>query len=409
VPASTGAGRMLSLIRGGHAATRSELALQTGLSRSTIAERVRALLTHELVYEAGGSTSTGGRPANMLAFNRGAGVVLAADLGATLCRLALTDLSGALLAERAVYIDITRSLRHVLGLVRERFTELLDAAGCASAEVWGVGVGIPGRATRGDPPAPAAAPAWDRLAISRWFSALYDAPVLVDVDLNVMALGESGTHWRDVEHLLYVKVGDGIGCSIVAGHRIHRGAQGIAGDIGHIRLAGRDDVVCRCGNVGCLEAVAGGRALAATLAAAGLPARTGRDVVRLVGAGEPLALQAVRDAGRALGEVLAGAVSFFNPGAIVIGGELSGAHVQLLAGVREVAFERSLPMATRNLRMGHGELGERAGVIGAAVMVIEHLLAPETVDRVLITRRRAPRARAPRSSAPRAPSSAPLP
>jgi predicted NBD/HSP70 family sugar kinase len=198
-----------------------------------------------------------------------------------------------------------------------------------------------------------------------------------------MVLGEHWAYWRDTEHLMYVKIGTGIGCGIVSGRRIHRGAQGAAGDIGHVRLAGHDDVVCRCGNLGCLEAVAGGRALAAQLSRAGLPAASSRDVVALVKAGEPLAMQAVRDAGRCLGEVLAGCVNFFNPSAIVIGGDLAEAHQQLLAGVREVAFGRSLPMATRDLRLGCTELGDRAGVIGAGIMVVEHVLAPETIDRAL--------------------------
>jgi len=169
----------------------------------------------------------------------------------------------------------------------------------------------------------------------------------------------------------------------VAGRRIHRGAQGAAGDIGHVRLAGHDDVVCRCGNIGCLEAVAGGRALAAKLSAAGLHAESSREVVALVRAGEPQAIQAVRDAGRYLGEVLAGCVNFFNPGAIVIGGDISEAHQQLLAGVREVIFQRSLPLATGDLRIVPSRLGDRAGAIGAAIMVIEHVLAPEAVDRAI--------------------------
>ena len=226
-------------------------------------------------------------------------------------------------------------------------------------------------------------PGWNGFPIPRWFAGRYDAPVLVDNDVNIMALGEHWTHWRELEHLLYVKVGTGIGCGIVADRHIHRGAQGAAGDIGHIRIAGHDDVICRCGNAGCLEAVAGGRALAERLAEAGLDARTSRDVVRLVRAGEPLAIQIVRDAGRALGEVLAGAVNFFNPGAIVIGGDISDAHQQLLAGVREVAIRRSLPMATRDLRMVPSQLGDRAGVVGAAIMVIEHILDPEAIDKAI--------------------------
>ena len=144
-----------------------------------------------------------------------------------------------------------------------------------------MGVGVPGPVafSRGEPVAPPIMPGWDGFSIPDWFGKHYDAPVLVDNDVNIMALGEHWTHWRDIEHLLYVKIGTGIGCGIVAGRRIHRGAQGAAGDIGHVRLAGHDDVICRCGNIGCLEAVAGGRALAANLTAAGLHAESSRDVV----------------------------------------------------------------------------------------------------------------------------------
>ena len=227
----------------------------------------------------------------------------------------------------------------------------------------GIGVGVPGPVafSRGEPVAPPIMPGWDGFSIPDWFAKHYDAPVLVDNDVNIMALGEHWTHWRDIEHLLYVKIGTGIGCGIVAGRRIHRGAQGAAGDIGHVRLAGHDDVVCRCGNIGCLEAVAGGRALAANLTAVGLHAESSREVVALVRAGEPQAIQAVRDAGRYLGEVLAGCVNFFNPGAIVIGGDISEAHQQLLAGVREVIFQRSLPLATGDLRIVPSPAGRPRG------------------------------------------------
>jgi predicted NBD/HSP70 family sugar kinase len=381
----TGAGRVLRLIREGQAVTRADLARRTGLARSTVAQRVDTLIAHRLVYEAGGRASTGGRPPTVLAFNENAGVVLAADLGATHSRLAVADLSGDPLVEQAYDLDIATGPDLVLGWVQERYEELLAGAGRTMSEVLGIGVGItaPVAAGRGEPVAPPIMPGWDGFSIPRWFATHYDAPVLVDNDVNIMALGEHWTHWRDVEHLLYVKVGTGIGCGIVADRHIHRGAQGAAGDIGHIRIAGHDDIVCRCGNVGCLEAVAGGRALAQRLSEAGLPARSSRDVVGLVRSGEPLAIQIVRDAGRYLGEVLAGAVNFFNPGAIVIGGDIADAHQHLLAGVREVAIRRSLPMATRDLRMVPSQLGDRAGVIGAAIMVIEHILDPEAIDRAI--------------------------
>jgi predicted NBD/HSP70 family sugar kinase len=321
----------------------------------------------------------------VLAFNEGAGVVLVADLGATHARLVVADLAGAPLAEVALDLDIAQGPERVLAVVDERFGELLEDAERAPADVRGIGFGVPGPVAHatGQPVNPPIMPGWDGFSIPSWFAERYAAPVLVDNDVNIMALGEHWTHFRDCEHMLFVKVGTGIGSGIVAGSEIHRGAQGSAGDIGHISVAGQDDVVCRCGNVGCLEAVAGGRALAQALTDAEVPAANGRDVVRLVQAGEPAAIRAVRRAGRQLGEVLAGCVNFFNPGTIVIGGDLAEAHQQLLAGIREVIFQRSLPLATGDLRIVPSRLGDRAGVTGAAVMVIEHVLAPGAIDRAI--------------------------
>jgi predicted NBD/HSP70 family sugar kinase len=382
-PASAGA--LLNLIREEVAVTRADLARATGLARSTVAQRVDTLLASGLVYDAGGSVSTGGRPPLVLAFNRDAGVVLAADLGATHARLAVSDLAGTPLAEQAADLDIALGPRHVLEWADGRFTELLDEVGRRPDEVRGIGVGVPGPVEFGSgrPVNPPIMPGWDDFPIPAWFDGRYGAPVLVDNDVNIMARGEHWLHWRDTDHLLMIKVGTGIGCGIVADGRIHRGARGAAGDIGHIRVAGSEDVVCRCGNIGCLEAIAGGQALAERLAEQGVDAARSRDVVRLVRSGHSGAIRMVRDAGRTLGEVLAGTVNFFNPAVIVIGGDIAEAREQLLAGVREGIFSRSLPLATRDLRIVPSRLGDRAGIIGAATMVIEHVLSPDAVDRSL--------------------------
>jgi predicted NBD/HSP70 family sugar kinase len=384
-PPTNGAGSLLRLIRSGDAVTRADLMRRTGLSRSTVTLRLEALLAREFVYEAGDGVSNGGRPPTVLAFNREAGVVLAADLGATHSRLAVCDLAGLALAERGVELDVASGAEQVLGYVNACFTELLGEASRAGTDVRGIGIGVPGPVafSRGEAVAPPIMPGWDSFSIPRWFARSYQAPVLVDNDVNIMALAEHLTHWPDVDHLLYIKVATGIGAGIIADRRVHRGTHGAAGDIGHVRVAGHDHVVCRCGNLGCLEAIAGGRALAEKLSAAGLPARTSRDVVRHARAGEPYATQAVREAGRYLGEVLADAVNFFNPGVIVIGGDIAEAHEQLLAGVREVIFQRSLPLATGELVIAPSRLRDRAGVVGAATMITEHILDPATIDREL--------------------------
>ncbi len=378
------AGAVLRMIRDAGTLTRAELARRSGLARSTVAQRIDVLLKHELILEAGGQNSTGGRPPTSLAFNDGSGVVLCADLGATHSRLAVSDLGSAPLGEVVIDLDIGTGPDAVLGIVHETFGRLLADVGRRVEQVRGIGVGVPGPVAfdRGEPTSPPIMPGWDGFSIPDWFAGRYDAPVLVDNDVNIMALGEHWTHWRDRAHLLFIKVGTGIGCGIVAEGHIHRGAKGAAGDIGHIRLAGHD-VVCRCGNVGCLEAVSGGGALARRLSDEGIEANTSRDVARLVKAGNGAATRLVREAGRNLGDVLAGCVNFFNPEVIVIGGDVGQASQQLLAGVREVTFQRSLPLATEELRVVPSQLGDRAGVIGAAIMMIEHVLSPDAIDRAI--------------------------
>jgi predicted NBD/HSP70 family sugar kinase len=139
--------------------------------------------------------------------------------------------------------------------------------------------------------------------------------------------------------------------------------------------------VCRCGNTGCLEALAGGPALAAALneaTAAGVS--TNQDVVELVRSGDAGALRVIRQAGRDIGDVLATCVNLVNPSVIVIGGSLAQAGEQLLAGIREVVYRRSLPLATEQLRIVASVAGQRAGVLGAAVLGIDHVLSPEAVE-----------------------------
>ena len=379
------AGDIFELLRDGRPWTRAELADATGLARSTIAARIDVLMRLELVAPFGGARSTGGRPPALFALNPAARVVVGVDVGATHVRAAIADLSGDILGEVSTSLDIAEGPEVVLGWVSSTVRALLKAQRRPVKHLAAIGMGLPGPVEHatGRPISPPIMPGWDRYDVPGRLQREYAVPVLVDNDVNIMALGEHWSHWRDTDHLLFIKVGTGIGCGIVAGRLIHRGAQGAAGDIGHIRVPGNEEILCRCGNVGCLEAVAGGRALADQLTALGLEAHNSRDVVRLVRAGEPQAARMVREAGRSLGRVLAGSVNFFNPAVIILGGDLGEAHEQLLAGVREVIFERSLPLATRDLRTEPSRLGDRAGVVGAAIMVIEHVLAPDVVDRAL--------------------------
>jgi predicted NBD/HSP70 family sugar kinase len=384
-PRQTGAGVMFQLLRDGRPRTRADLAALTGQARSTIAQRVDALMAAGLVAPAGEATSTGGRPPATFAFHPAARVVLAAELGATHARLAVTDLASTILAETGADLPISDGPDVVLDWVVTHGRALLAATGRAPEDLVGVGIGLPGPVehSTGRPINPPIMPAWDDVDVPGILAARLGAEVLVDNDVNVMALGEHRTAFPDVDDLLFVKIATGIGSGIIADGRLRRGAQGAAGDIGHIAVPGAGDVPCRCGNLGCLEAVAGGRAVAEALTAQGVPAAGGADVVALVRAGDLTASRAVRQAGREIGTVLAACVSLLNPSIVVIGGVLAEAGEHLLAGIREVVYQRSLPLATQHLRIVTSQARAQVGLIGASAMAVDHVLSPDAVERLI--------------------------
>ena len=382
------AGALLQYLRDGVPRTRSQLAAATGLGRSTVAQRVDALLASALVGAAGEATSTGGRPPTQFAFNPSARVVLAADVGATHVRLAVTDLAATVLADELADLDIALGPEAVLRWVVDHGRALVATAGRELTALAGIGIGLPGPVEHatGRPTNPPIMPGWDGFDVPGFVQAEFGdvigrGTVIVDNDVNIMALGEHFLRFRDVDHLMFVKVATGIGSGIISDGALRRGAQGAAGDLGHIQVPHDVDAVCRCGNVGCLEAVASGAAIAGRLRAVGVDAVSSHDVVALARGGSVLTNRLLRDAGRTIGEVLASAVSLLNPSVIVIGGTIAEAGDPLLAGVREIVYRRSLPLATAQLQIVPASAGDLSGVVGAAVMVIDDVLAPDAVDR----------------------------
>lgn len=371
---------MFQLLRDGTARTRAELVALTGQSRSTVAARLDALVDLGLLRPAGEASSTGGRPPATFAFNPAARVVLAVDLGARHARWAVTDLAGAILAEHEEALDIAEGPQPVLGRVAEVGRRLLEEAG--DVELASLGIGLPGPVDheRGRPVNPPLMPGWDGVDVPGVLRPFFGAPVLVDNDVNIMALGEHANTYSDVNHLLFIKVATGIGSGVISDGAIRRGAQGAAGDLGHVAVPGGPDVACHCGNSGCLEAVASGRAVAAELQASGLATHNGADVVSLVRAGNEQARHAVGQAGRRIGAVLAACVSMLNPSIIVIGGVVAGAGEHLMESIREVVYRRSLPLATQQLRIVASATAGRAGILGASAMAAEDVLRTTAVE-----------------------------
>ncbi|USQ88201.1 ROK family protein [Streptomyces phaeoluteigriseus] len=387
-----GAGDLLALVRTGRATTRGALQQATGLSRATVGQRLDRLFRAGWLREgAGGPVDSplGGRPSITLEFDDAHAVVLAADLDTRHARAAVLSLTGEILAEHSAVLAVEDGPDAVLGELGGWFAELLEKAGRGAQEACGIGLAVPGPvdSETGLVVQPPIMPGWDgydiRSRLSRAFTertGVAPVPVLVDNDANLMAYGEQRTGYRDCSAFVLVKVSTGIGAGVVVGGEIFRGVDGGAGDIGHIRVG--SEALCRCGSQGCLAAVASGGAVARRLAETGVPAASGSDVRDLLAAGHPGAAALAREAGRQVGDVLATVVTLLNPGVLMIAGDLAG--TSFLTGVRELLYQRALPRSTARLDVVTSRLGDRAGLVGAGAMVVEHLYAPTRVEERLL-------------------------
>jgi predicted NBD/HSP70 family sugar kinase len=378
--ASGGTVEILQLLRSGLVLTKTEVAARTGLSRSTINQRIDALLETRLVVPSG-AESTKGRPAESFAFNRTGGHLLVADIGATGLRVGLCDLTGMILNEVELTISVTEGPDIVLGVVGDEFARLLAEAGAAPDSVVGIGVSVPGPVdtASGQVVHPPIMTGWDQYDIPGWFRRTYDCPVVVEKDANAMAFGEQQVSHPTIRHLLMVKVGTGVGSGLISDGRLHHGADGAAGDIGHNYVSKpayvQEEPECRCGNIGCLEAYAGGWAILRDLQALSVGAESVDDAVRLLRSGNRDAVRLARNASQLLGEAIAVTVNLFNPQVVVIGGQLAAADDYLFAGIKSAVYHRSLPLATRRIHIVGATQGKQAGIIGLALLVAQSVFA----------------------------------
>ncbi|MDO3701909.1 ROK family protein [Micromonospora sp. C28SCA-DRY-2] len=373
--------RLLRLLRDEGAVSRAELADRLQMPRPRLLAELERLVALGYVAEAGLAASRGGRRSTLVELSPHLRFA-AVDLGASSIDVEVVN---GRLEPVAAYAE-PADIRSGPKLILQRVNELLHKARVDGAyeRLDAVGIGVPGPVSFRDgvPVSPPIMPGWDRFPVRELLTREHGCPAVVDNDVNIMAIGERhGGVAHSVDDFLFVKIGTGIGCGIYLSGEVYRGTDGCAGDIGHIQVDSHGPM-CSCGNVGCLEALFSGAALAKDATAAArsgaspalaerLAARgevTALDVAEGAVEGDVTCIQLIRDGGRRVGGVLAGLVSFTNPSMIVIGGGLAQLGHILLAEIRSVVYRRSLPLATGNLPVVLSELGPRAGVAGAAVL-----------------------------------------
>jgi len=382
--------------------SRSEISSITGWSKAKASQEIRNLVDKGYLVEVGEGASQGGRKPRLLRINDQLGYIAGIDVGATSLDIALADVTGLILQRCSEPTDVKLSPETVLGRCGELLLELIRAQGATPDQILGIGVGVPGPVdfARGVLVAPPLMPAWENFPIRDCFKRTFiSAFVVVDNDVNIMALGEiRAGDAAGIDHFIFVKIGTGIGAGIISNGKMHRGADGCAGDIGHI-CVDKKGPLCSCGNTGCLEAMAAGPAIVSKAMEA---ARNGtslilsqmreanggvlrpEDVNAACREGDQAALDIIRQSGQMIGDVLASLVNFFNPSHIFIGGGIANFGNHLLVAVRRAVLHRSLPLATTHLSIKFSRVGADAGVMGAISLALDYLFAMEDSPHFII-------------------------
>ena len=377
--------RIVNLVRTGEATTRPEIGKVTGLGRGVVSQRVNQAIQIGFLGDGEFGASSGGRAPRTLRFRAEQGRIVICALGAAHIRVGITALDGDILEHTHRAWDIGQGPEKTIAAVMTLVDEVL--AKDSKVPVWAVVVGLPGPVdfNSGQPVSPPIMPGWNGFDVRTPFEERFNAPVWVDNDVNLLALGERARRRDALADLIYCKIGSGIGAGLLSQGRIHRGANGAAGDIGHVRVLDTT-AVCRCGKIGCLEAVASGWALVrdveqavkegASTSMAPIAEKgklTLEEITLAVRSGDPLAIMLVQKSARVVGETISALVNMFNPAVIVIGGAIGSAGEVFLAEVRQRVYELSLPLATRDLIITMSVNDEREPLRGGAELAREQL------------------------------------
>jgi predicted NBD/HSP70 family sugar kinase len=365
--------RIVDALRHDGSASRADIARRTGLSPSTVSSVIGELQRAGLVVESTiAPAGRQGRPAAQLALDPSAGAALGLDFDHDKIRVAVSDLARTVLAEASVRVNVDEDALSALEQASKLVAKVLDEAGTERKRVLAAGMALPGPVdhARGALHQSPILSGWTGVDAAAELEKRIQIPVHLDNDANLGALAEVTLGaGRNARNAAYIQMSSGIGAGLIVDGRPYHGHGGTAGEIGHV-LVHEQGLICRCGNRGCLETLASGPALVALLRPSHGDDLTVERMIAMARNGDPGGRRVIADAGRAVGQVVAGLCNLFNPEMVVVGGDLSTAGELLLDPLRESIDRYALPAATERLEVVAGELGERANLLGALALAI---------------------------------------
>lgn len=374
--------------------SRTDLAEEMGLTRAAVTIIINDLISSGIIIETESRTTSSGRRPVVLEINPNHGLVAAIDMGAMHLSVALGDFSARILEEVEVDFKIAEGPEKCLQEADQVLKELLGKRGLTPSDLAGVGVGVPGPviAEQGMVMAPPIMPGWDKFAIRTTLEKQWKTAITLNNDAELGALGE----WaygagRGERNLAFIKVGSGIGAGLMINQQIYGGTTGSAGEIGHLTVD-QNGPLCMCGNHGCLEAFAGGHAIASQatkLVASGkrtllseksFGSLTAQDVAEAARRGDLPAQEILKRSGTYIGIAIAGLINLFNPSTVIIGGGVAQVGDLLTGPIRQAVRERSLRASEHVVKITTAMLGRRSSLIGALVQAI-NIAIHDTIER----------------------------
>ena len=391
---------VLRLIHTQAPVSRAQLAVLTGLNKSTVSSLVDELLGRGLVHETGMNSTGTGRPATLLEINPFAGHIIGVELGVDFVSVGIADFAGNLLWRRKEEADPIQAQDVMLAQTLRIVKEAITAGRKKGYRFLGLGLATPGTVDLKEGVLIFAPNLhWKDVPFRKIFSEGTKLKVIIENDANAAALGEhlfGGA--RLTQDFIFVFAGVGIGGGLFLNGKLYRGRNGYAGEIGHSPIMpNQSQTVCHCGNRGCWETFANQYSIIQRVQAR-LEVKRNSIIPKLMAdnnaplsialikqaadAGDTEAIDSFAEAGRAMGQGFAGLINIFNPEKIILGGPLSLAGDYLLPAIREVIPNHTLPEIDQQAEVVLSTFGPDASLIGAIAIVVNDVLYdPTQVER----------------------------
>ncbi|CCU78238.1 Glucokinase [Halanaerobium saccharolyticum subsp. saccharolyticum DSM 6643] len=359
---------ILSLIKNEDGISRSQIADKLKISRATVTNIVRELISYELVQEAAVGKSRGGRRPMLLNLKSKGAFVIGIEWGIDSVKAVLLNLKAKIIADDQIEVqshDFEEYKKISFNLIEKYQNQLED-----STKIIGIGLGIHGLV---DPEKGLSIFTphfnWDKINIKKVIAKKFNYPIFIDNDVRMMAAGEI---WQGRDDFVFINTGSGIGSALVFKSKLHYGNNYAAGELGHMKVKDGGPK-CHCGKNGCLESLASKESIILRYKKLNnIKDITFKEIINRYQAGEKEALLVVNDALKYFSRAISNILNILNPEAVIIGGLFAEYDQLLLKKLHKIITEDTLNQIADDLKITTAFYKDFAGAVGAAEKVLNN-------------------------------------